>query len=373
MGSGEMNTFSTTLQKPLGQVLLATLLFCFIFTALFVGLYKAGTAYLFKERSRRAVNMTALSAGAVYANGLQLVRESNILLMTAAAFDAWTIGSAVSAAALAPPPLDIAGIIAAAKVADPHTRDGIQKAQATFFGIDLPTGPYPELIFGQAAVVAGENGLSQPPLFAYNHPTATAENVMMPNMALRFRSAAELLPDTETSSFSLTHDGIKHTFSPDEVEPAHNPLNPSQMRVRKDFPSPYSGWWVRREKDGSNSAGGSFLTKIAPLSVLKQMKGYLEKFKLDVTDRDDPPCHTFALLGVMPGNIGGQTKRFFQLGETRVTADGLAAWDILHPITTHLEKVDLDSSPVLTQTLQTLKNIPGLNPMIKSSEILDGL
>ncbi len=368
-----MKNIPSLIRKPAGQVLLATLFFCFIFVVLFVGLYKAGTAYILKERSRRAVDLTALSAGAVYANGLQLVRESNVLLMAAASFDAWTIGSAISAAALAPPPLDIAGIIAAAKTADPHSRDGIQKAQSLFFGIDLPSGPYPALLYAQTASTAGENSLSLPPLLAYNHETATAENVMIPNMALRFRYASELLPDSPTASYSLTHDGVTSYFTSDEVEPADNPRNKSQMRVRRDSPSPYSGWWVRREKIGANGEGQNFLSHIAPLSVLKMLRGYLSKFKLDVTDRDDPPCHTVALLGSLPGKLNGQYKLFYQLGESRVDADGLAAWDLTHPISAHLEAVDLGDFPILKTALRRFNDLPGLDQILKSSEILKGL
>src|SRR6185369_12497233 len=93
-------------RKPLGQVLLATLFFCFIFSALFIGLYKAGTAYLLKERSRVATDMTALTAGAVYANGLQQVRYANAVLMILVGIDAAKVGAAMAPFLELPPPLD---------------------------------------------------------------------------------------------------------------------------------------------------------------------------------------------------------------------------------------------------------------------------
>src|SRR5665213_2684375 len=80
-------------KNPSGQVLLATLLFCFIFVPLFVGLYKSGMLYNAKEQAIRASNLTAFSAGAVYANGLQLVRLTNVALLLAAAIDILAIAA----------------------------------------------------------------------------------------------------------------------------------------------------------------------------------------------------------------------------------------------------------------------------------------
>src|ERR1700690_1443456 len=82
-------------EKPSGQVLIATLFFCFVFFALFIGLYKSGMIYSAKERATRATDLTALSAGAVYANGLQLVRVTNAILLVFASLDIVVIAAAV--------------------------------------------------------------------------------------------------------------------------------------------------------------------------------------------------------------------------------------------------------------------------------------
>src|ERR1035441_8532391 len=153
-------------QNPLGQVLLATLLFCFIFIALFAGLYKAGTAYILKERSRRATNLTALTGGAVYANGLQLVREANLVIMAYAIKDAAELAKKC-AEDLEASPLGLIKLAYDLAKGDPNSRGEVQDIFDRAFGVD-ETGVYPLLIEGQAIATANENGLSVIPLYAYN-------------------------------------------------------------------------------------------------------------------------------------------------------------------------------------------------------------
>lgn len=360
-------------QQPLGQVLLATLLFCFIFLALFIGLYRAGSAYVLKERSQRAVNLTTLSAGAVYANGLQLVRESNVILMAAAAADIMVISAKISPM-IAGLPLDLPLLIPAAMAADPKSRDKVQQVQRNLFGIGKPSGLYPLLIEGQAWATANENGLSTLPLplFAYNFETATPANVMVPNMAVTFRTAADLLPELERSAYSLSHDGERHYFSDTEVEKAHNPRNPGQMRVKKNSSSPFAGWWVRKEKRIGNEEG-SFLTHLAPAWALEHLRKFLKDLVLDVIDRDDPPCHTFTFLGITNSRINRVKKDLYQVGEVRVETEGLAAWDILKPYDIYQQRVDLTSFPALRTALQTAASIPFLDRILKNSDLLEGL
>lgn len=163
-----MKELRTLSQKPLGQVLLATLLFCFIFLALFVGLYKSGIAYIGKERARRSTNLTALTAGAVYANGLQMVRESNFLLMFLVSADLYKDGLAAAAAAEGGPPAMVAAALAADKV---NSRTPFQKFQSIFFGIDTPPGAYPLLIEGQASPPPTKtNFLSSQPMLTTTKP-----------------------------------------------------------------------------------------------------------------------------------------------------------------------------------------------------------
>ncbi len=372
-----MITLKNFSQKPCGQVLLATLLFCFIFIALFAGLYKAGTAYIMKEQSRRAVNLTALSAGAIYANGLELVRESNAIILVWAGFDAIVVGDAIAAALMAPPPLDIGTVMFAAEEADPHTRDPWQDAFASVFGVDTPAGAgaFPSLIEGQSLATANENGLSFMPVFLYNYETGTATDVIVPNMALRFRYADEFLPEDQKATYSLMHNGQRSYFSADQVESANNPKNPNQMRVKESLGPPYAGWWVRKETDGSNddTQGHNPLSVFGPISKLKFIKDYLHQFKLDITDRDDPPCHTFTLLGNINGKFGNKNKSFYQASEVRIETNGLAPWDLLNPFQIYLTLVNIGEFPVLREAFETFNNIPVLKQILQTSDALNGI
>ncbi|SRR5579871_174985 len=365
-------------QNPLGQVLLATLLFCFVFIALFLGLYKSGQAYIVKEETRRAVNLTSLTGGAVYANGLQLVREANIVIMGSAAFDAAVIAQSIGEALLAPPPLDVAAVALAAEKADPHSRNPAQDIFAAVFGVDTPAGigAYPALIAGQAYLTANENSLSLPPYNAYNYETAKDIDAVAPNMALRFRHADEFLPDNNVAPYSLMHNGVRHYFYSDQVESADNPRHPKQMRVKKFSSSEFAGWWVRREKGGLDDGGAGNLSGQNPFSKVTGiglLKKYLHQFKLDITDRDDPPCHSFTTLGNMKVKTGAQDKSLYEVGEVRVETKGISAWDTGKPFQIYLVKVNIDAFPVLRQSLQTLRNIPVLNNILQSSDILNGL
>jgi hypothetical protein len=368
-----MKTLRSFSQNPFGQVLLATLLFCFIFIALFAGLYKAGTAYILKEHSRRAVNLTALTAGAVYANGLELVREANVIIMTAAGIDAAIIALKITTD-LALLPAGVAKLITDAENGDPNTRGPFQNTFARIFGVD-EAGAFPALIEGQALATANENGLSFSPFFLYNYETGTVADVTVPNMALRFRYADEFLPEDQEATYSLIHNGQRTYFSSDQVEPANNPRNPKQMRVKESSGSTYAGWWVRKETDGSSGdlTGHNPLAKLSAASKIKLIKNYLHQFKLDITDRDDPPCHTFTLLGNVNGKFGNEDKSFYQVGEVRVETYGLAAWDLLNPFQIYLTSVNIGEFPVLREALETLNRIPILNQILQTSDVLNGI
>jgi hypothetical protein len=356
-------------QKPLGQVLLATLLFCFIFLALFVGLYKSGTAYIIKEHARRSTNLTAFTGGAVYANGLKLVRVSNGALIILVGADLLKAGLAAAAAVEGGPPAMLAAAYEADKV---NARTAFQKFQNIFFGVNNP-GIYPLLIEAQALATASENQLSFLPAYAYNYETASAEDVVIPNLALRFRTASELLPEPQKDIYSLMHNGVQHYFSSDEVEPANNPRNPKQMRVKRDSDSDYAGWWVKKEENGVESGQNGNLSKLGSPDVIKALKSFLENFKFDVTDRDDPPCHTFSLLSRMGGPPEVENRGFYQMGEVRLDSNGLAIWDLFNPIDIYAEKVDIMSFPVVRDVVDKLGNEPVVNQILTSSDILNGL
>lgn len=368
-----MNNLRQIVQKPIGQVLLATLLFCFIFIALFVGLYKAGVSYIVKERSRRATDLTAMTAGAVYANGLQLVRETNIAALIATTYDIGVIVQKISPMFVGLPE-DLPAIIPAALEADPKKRDQVHDLQKQLFGIGQ-IGYYPALIEGQTLATAGENHLSNLPVpfFAYNYETGTPQNIMVPNMALTFRTIADLLPDVQENQYSLKHDGIRYYFSENQVESAHNPRHPKQKRVRKSASLKFAHWWVRKEMN-SDAQDADFLSRIAPMSVLKILKdNLLKNIVLDVTDRDDPPCHTFMLLGRMQANLSGKDRTFYQLSEVRVETNGLAAWDIGHPFDIYLTKPDAESFPALGDAMKTIQGLSGPGELFDKSGLSEAL
>jgi hypothetical protein len=361
-----VNAIRASLLKPSGQVLLATLFFCFIFVVLFAGLYQAGITYIAKERSRRASDLTVLSAGAIYANGLQWVRYTNIVDMGLTALDIGVILERIGPM-LAGLPEDLPQVISAAEAADPKTREKIgQRLQKYLFGIDLggtsmKVGAYPELLHLLTHETAQANRLSDDlllPYHLYNFETGTPSDIPIPNMALRFRTAAELVPNEGKGPYSLMHDGVRVYFSSAQVEPARNPLFPRQMRVKKHSDSSFAGWWVRKEKDVSDPG-----REMGPLAmfggarVMNELKDFLRKFRFDVTDRDDPPCHTYTTLAQYPVTLGGRPRIFYQVSEVRVEAEGLAAWDVAHPITTRLQKAELGAFPVL-------KKIPLLDSML---------
>jgi hypothetical protein len=328
-----------------GQILLATLLFCFIFTALFACLYHSGTAYRMREQARRGGDLTAVSSGAVYANGLQLVRASNVLAMLSLSFDLSVMASAISPFVPAFP-LSVPAAVAAAKKADPRTRDTVHRAQAILFGIDLPPespiGIYPALIFWEGRKTAGKNMLKSDflnPLFFFNFESSRrGKNAVIPDMALRFRTADELIPSEEPPLYSLNHNGTVHFFTEDQVEPAGNPRQPDERRVRRDLPSDYAGMWVRRA--GNN--GGGEINHLSALGtgVLTALRDLLKDIRVDVTHRDLPANHSIVLQ--VPGKISGKGVDFAQISEAVLGGGALAAWNISDPpFQVHLQKIEI--------------------------------
>ena len=354
-----MKSLRTFNERPQGQVLLATLLFCFIFAVLFSGLYRAGTAYIQKEASRRSGDLTALSSGAVYANGLQLVKYSNIILMGAATIDIANIAKALI-------PTLPEGLLAAPaiiKAADTHFRDKVQDLQDVFFGVEKPTGVYPAVIMElETHALAGDNALKNTPpvqpLLLFNTETSKLAQAAVPNMSLRFRHLDELIPEQRSAIFSLKHEGQRYFFTEAEVEPANNPRYPDQMRVKKNSPSAFSGFWVRREGENSQS-DTNFIGQFIPPSLLGSLRSALHKIRLDVTHRSEPPNHTLTLWTQLPGRVGKQEINLNHICEVTVEGGGLAAWDIGEFFKVSLQKFDPASLPAIKTILGFAPHLPG--------------
>ena len=387
-----MKHFRDSLQKPHGQVLLATLLFCFIFVSLFIGLYKVGLVYNFKERARRSADLTLLSGGAVYANGLRLVQYSNVVLMLSYAVDIGVIATEI-VGFIATFPESIPLAIEAGKKADPNIRKYVHQIQSFIFGVELPSedesgnpdtdnsGNSPPLtlsgfsisVYGilialQGHATAEDNHLENnllTPAFFFNIETCenSLKKMVVPNMSLRFRKVSELLPAEEDNQYSLLHDGVRRYYNSSQVEPAENPRHPKQMRVKRGFDQ-FGGRWVRREKsndsdspsDESNHIGGG----IAAGAWKKLLHGLLDHMVLDITHETDPPIHTLVMWSRLTGKNGIEPTTFNELNEVTLEGGGLAAWDILDPpFKVYLKKAEIDDFPILgkiTQGIPSTRN-----------------
>jgi hypothetical protein len=326
-------------KNPSGQVLLATLLFCFIFMALFIGLYKSGMLYNAKERAIRASNLTALSAGAVYANGLQIVRLTNVALLLAAAVDILAIAAA----------LEITGgfsLIIPSQFKDLNTRKLVQDIQSILFGINQPIGIYPLLISDETISIASQNGLKSTfpslnplswslpippsPILIFNVTTLGPglAQAVVPNMALKFRTANFFLDTVpkpkKIYKYKSRKDGTIHYLNSDQVELAPNSQNKGQMRVKKGVGLEGEGYFVAEEV----SAG------LSKLNTVINIANFLAALQLDVTDRDIPAVHNIFVYASYPTSIKdpqNNNAEIQTLSQINVSGTGLAAWNVNDP------------------------------------------
>jgi hypothetical protein len=326
-------------KNPSGQVLLATLLFCFVFAALFIGLYKSGMFYTAKERAIRAGNLTALSAGAIYANGLQLVRLSNVVLLLAAIFDIVVIAAA----------LEITGglsLLLPSQLKDPNTRKLVQDVQSVLFGINQPIGIYPLLISEETLSVATQNGLKNSwpsinplswslpippsPILIFNITTLGSDlaQAIVPNMALKFRTAnffSDTLPKPKRIyKYKSRKDGTIHYLNSNEVELAPDSQNKGQMRVKKGIGLEGEGYFVAEE----------FKAGLSKLNTVINIANLLAAIQLDVTDRDIPAVHNIFVYASYPTSIKNEQNNSIEiqtLSQINVFGTGLAAWNVTDP------------------------------------------
>jgi hypothetical protein len=377
-----MKSFHSLINKPAGQVLLATLLFSFIFCALFIGLYKAGIAYVSKETARRSVDLTCLSAGAVYSNGLEMIRYTNIAVMTAFVFDAGKMAAAAALLVETPP----AAIEAALQADKVNTRSAIQRIQTYAFGVELPNdvplGAYPALIELEGHSIAGDNGLKNNfvlPLFLYNVETTSGLGLAVrPDMSLRFRNAGELIPEAPQALYSLSHNGQRYYFTEDQVEPAHNPRHPNEKRVRRDL-DPYGGMWVRKDNSGLNSSesGSGELVHLlgnhkSVVWIFSHLRGLLSQIKLDVTHNTEPPDHTLVVVAQFPRTDEIPTKDFTQISSVVLEGGGLAAWDVGKPrFQIHLQKKEITDLPAIKSISSGITG--GFSDFSRYLHVLDGI
>ena len=326
-------------KNPSGQVLLATLLFCFIFMALFIGLYKSGMLYNAKEQAIRSSNLTALSAGAVYANGLQIVRLTNVALLLAAAVDILAIAAA----------LEITGgfsLIIPSQFKDLNTRKLVQDVQSILFGINQPIGIYPLLISDETISIASQNGLKSTfpslnplswslpippsPILIFNVTTLGPglAQAIVPNMALKFRTAnffSDTVPKPKKIyKYKSRKDGAIHYLNSDQVELAPNSQNKGQMRVKKGVGLEGEGYFVAEEVNAG----------LSKLNAVINIANFLAALQLDVTDRDIPAVHNIFVYASYPTSIKDPQNNYAEiqtLSQVNVLGTGLAAWNVNDP------------------------------------------
>ena len=326
-------------KNPSGQVLLATLLFCFIFMALFIGLYKSGMLYNAKEKAIRSSNLTALSAGAVYANGLQIVRLTNVALLLAAAVDILAIAAA----------LEITGgfsLIIPSQFKDLNTRKLVQDVQSILFGINQPIGIYPLLISDETISIASQNGLKSTfpslnplswslpippsPILIFNVTTLGPglAQAIVPNMALKFRTAnffSDTVPKPKKIyKYKSRKDGAIHYLNSDQVELAPNSQNKGQMRVKKGVGLEGEGYFVAEEVNAG----------LSKLNAVINIANFLAALQLDVTDRDIPAVHNIFVYASYPTSIKdpqNNNAEIQTLSQVNVLGTGLAAWNVNDP------------------------------------------
>jgi hypothetical protein len=354
-----MKRLRKVLRKPHGQVLLATLLFCFIFTVLFAGLYHAGLLYSAKTRCARGADLTVLSGGAVYCNGLQWVRYANAVIILAAAIDVAKMATAALAAGVASGGLAAAG---AAREADTlKLRRVAQDAFDPLFGVEKPTGLYPLWIFYETRQAAkqndlatslGDKGLDQvvplPPVLLFSMKTRGLD-ALVPNMNLKFRTIGDLLDDLEDAvdkePLYVTCQGSV-TLTASQVQPCER-AHPDEMCVKKGTPI-YGGKYCRLipgENAGSLSKTG-YLKPIMDKTkwALHILKPLLDNIKLDIGHRTKPPDHTLFLYDFLKFH----DDKLHQTAEAKIEGPGLAAWNLASgPFRTKLVSEEFDCLPVV--------------------------
>lgn len=359
-----MKRMRRVLLKPQGQVLLATLLFCFIFTVLFAGLYKAGLLYNDKTRAARGADLTVLSGGAVYCNGLQLVRYANILLMAAIVVDVAKMAVAAIGAGIFS---GGAGALPAARAADIlNFRSRVQNILKPLFGIDGTLGFYPCWIYYETRNAAKKNGLATsfsesganpiplPPVLLFSLKTRGKKSII-PTMNLKFRTVGDLLDDlgdvAEREPLYTTNKGGV-TFTASQVQPCDH-AHPNEMCVKPGTPK-YGGKFCHTiegnntENLGSSSPMKSLLGAVK--WALKVLQPILGNLKLDITHQTKPPDHTLLLYDFLQSQDG----KFHQTAEAKIEGPGLAAWDIAAgPFRAKLVSEEFDQIPVIGSLLQT--------------------
>jgi len=393
-----------TIENPQGQVLLATLLFCFIFFSLFIGVYKSGIVYSLKERATRSCDLTALSAGAVYGNGMQLVRLSNAILMGFAMVDLGIMALAVAFSSV----VSLGALAAAAIKADPHFRQIVQNLQRVLFGIGTTPipGAYPLLIFSESLSIAEDNGLKNnwplpaqlswripfppSPIMLFNLEGSNSLLIsVIPNMALKFRTANLFIPSLENSVkktaryyYTNKSTGERIYVNADQAEIAPNSTNAGQMRVKKGALGKESnGKFLvinqEAEKEAQKEADQEF--KKASIQKIETSLGgissLLNGVLLDVTDQDTPPNHTVLVYSTFPTSVRNTNQASTNLecaSEISVEGTGLSAWNLSDPpYQCRLISTDPNRIIEIINTQTQLKNLINSNKIPPLSNIFN--
>ncbi len=362
-------------QKPAGQVLLATLLFCFIFITLFIGLFKSGLLFSAKERAIQAANLTALSAGAVYANGMQVVRLSNAIVFAIA------LGSVALLATGIGSVLEISSLLLGFNPFD--VVKAAQNVQKLLFGIDEPSGLYPLLIFTETLSLTSQNGLKNTwpslapstwqtpisvpsPLMLFNVASIGPETLkaVVPNMALKFRDGSFLAVPKIPKLYQMNDQGKIRIYTENQVEPAKNSRGATYW-VKAGYVGAHR--YVSEIKNAATDKANKIATIFSTLSAMK----------LDVIDRDAPPLHNIFFYAAYPTTAkdpNGKNAEIQTLSQVMVTGSGLEFWKVSDPpyITTlaSTDPIELVKQSGFTSFMQNLLqggNLQNLQDLFKEA------
>ena len=281
---------------------------------------------------------------------MQLVRLTNVILTGFLAIDLSFLLASLS----------LTGGLANLVLPKMPFTKAVQTVQKVLFGVNLPTGAYPFLIFTEANQSSRDNLLTNnwpsltswtipvppSPIFLFNFESSIPTS-FIPNMALKFRTLDFFLlklPKDEKPSryyYKEKKTGEIHYYNADAVVDARNPRFPNQKKVKVN-----DQWkWVGLEKEGEKAAQAG--EKALEDEGKKEAKGLFQKLKdkipffdiykqipIDVTDRDDLPIHTVLVFSSFPSSssvFGGTSNSLQCVSETSVEGSGLAATKINDP------------------------------------------
>lgn len=215
------------------------------------------------------------------------------------------------------------------------------------------------------------------PMFLFNAETTSLQWLLIPNMALKFRTAADFLPDFQKQQIFYFHKdpdrpGQYIYYPPGDVEPAKNTRNPNQMWVSVPGRFWHKYLYIKPVITPGTSPVNedSFLGK-----SLDTANKLLKNILFDVTHADNPHNHTVVVYDQLPSSIskgpGKDNLYFHSLSEAKLVGGDLAAWDILQPkFKVRLVPFEIQNLPAIRDLIGSIPNVPSAPAVPNISNIL---